>query len=87
MSVEKISQEQFLKVKERLDYYRLPTNFPFEATPLLNRLLSLVDAPSSQPQNHQALLPPEQISAALKYQIGQLVKENNQLHMNLIVAK
>ena len=43
MSTEKVSQQLFMKVKERLDYYRLPATFPFEATPLLNKLLNLLD--------------------------------------------
>jgi hypothetical protein len=43
MSGEKISQELFLSVKERLDYYHLPTTFPIEATQLLSKLIKLVD--------------------------------------------
>lgn len=33
-----------MKVKERLDYHRLPSTFPVEATPLLSKLLNIVDS-------------------------------------------
>ncbi len=43
-----INQPTFLHVKERLDYYRLPTNFPFEATNLLAKLLQMIDGERNQ---------------------------------------
>lgn len=41
---EKITQNQFLAVKEKLDYHRLPSSFPIEATPLLAKILSKLDS-------------------------------------------
>ncbi len=41
--MKKTQEQLFLEVKERLDYYRLPTVFPFEALDLLSQLLGLVD--------------------------------------------
>jgi hypothetical protein len=43
MASEKVSQQLYLSVKEKLDNYRIPNNFPIEATPLLNKLISLID--------------------------------------------
>lgn len=51
MSKERISQELFMRVKEKLDYYHLPTTFPFEAAPLLNKLISLVENQGSDPKS------------------------------------
>ena len=39
----KTEEQVFLEVKERLDYYRLPTSFPIEATKLLHKILCLLD--------------------------------------------
>jgi hypothetical protein len=43
MSKQNVPQELFIKVKERLDYHRLPAQFPIEATTLINKLLSRID--------------------------------------------
>jgi hypothetical protein len=40
----KTDQQTFLHVKQRLDFYRLPSSFPIEATSLLSKLLELIDA-------------------------------------------
>jgi hypothetical protein len=48
MTTEKVSQELFLKVKEKLDYHCLPTSFPIEATHLLNKLINLIDSSSNK---------------------------------------
>lgn len=40
MSTAKVSQELFMKVKEKLDYHKLLFHHP--ATPLLSRLLSTI---------------------------------------------
>jgi hypothetical protein len=65
---DKISQELFLDVKERLDYYHLPTTFPIEATPLLSKLIKLVDGNQRQHQT-QSLPAPlvEGLSTALRH--------------------
>jgi hypothetical protein len=91
MSKEPISQDKFLWVKEKLDYYRLPTNFPFEATPLLHQLLTLI-ANSGEIYHNQRPLSNDNIhnnclDSALKYAMSNLVKENNKLHLDLITAR
>lgn len=40
---EKLDHAGFMYVKERLDYYRIPSSFPIEATGLLTKLLGLLD--------------------------------------------
>lgn len=40
--MKKTEEQKFLEVKEGLDYYRLPTIFPFEATDLLWQLLAVL---------------------------------------------
>lgn len=88
MSTDKVSQELFLSVKERLDYHHLPTTFPIEATPLLSKLIKLLDGNPKQPQVQN--LPPqlaEGLSAALRHEMGHVVKENNKLHMDLMTAR
>ena len=40
--MKKTEEQKFLAVKEKLDYHRLPTVFPIEATDLLQRVLALV---------------------------------------------
>lgn len=44
MSGQKVSQNLFIQVKEKLDYYHLPSNFPIEATHLLSKLLNLINS-------------------------------------------
>jgi hypothetical protein len=44
----KNDQHTFLHVKKRLDFYRLPTNFPIDATNLLSRLLQLIDGNTNE---------------------------------------
>lgn len=41
--MKKTQEQVFLDVKEKLDYYRLPTVFPYEAVDLLSQILSLLD--------------------------------------------
>lgn len=89
MSGEKVSQELFLGVKERLDYYHLPTTFPVEATHLLSKVIKLLDAANHQ-QPHPVSAPaplPEGLSAALKHEMGHILKANNKLHMELMTAR
>lgn len=89
MSGEKVSQELFLSVKERLDYYHLPTTFPIEATHLLSKLVKLVDSANhKQPQGlSSSSVLPEGLSAALRHEMGHVIKENNKLHMDLMTAR
>jgi hypothetical protein len=47
MSTEKVSQSLFMKVKEKLDYHRLPASFPIEATHLLSQLLNMLEGKGS----------------------------------------
>lgn len=71
-----------MKVKEQLDYHRLPTSFPIEATHLLGKVLSLIESESNNPP--VAVGAGESLSTALKHEMGKVVKENNRLHMELI---
>jgi hypothetical protein len=85
---DKISQELFLNVKERLDYYHLPTTFPIEATTLLSKLIKLIDGNQKQHQSQSLPAPlAEGLSAALRHEMGHVVKENNKLHMDLMAAR
>lgn len=72
-----------MKVKEQLDYHRLPTSFPIEATHLLAKVLSLIECQSGNPPS-EAVAAGESLSTALKHEMGKVVKENNRLHMELI---
>lgn len=68
MSASNVSQELFLSVKERLDYHHLPTTFPVEATPLINKLIKLIDGNQKQPQGQPLPAPiAEGLSAALRH--------------------
>lgn len=91
MSTDKVSQELFLSVKERLDYHHLPTTFPVEATPLLNKLIKLIDGNHKQHKQPQVQSLPaplaEGLSAALRHEMGHVIKENNKLHMDLMAAR
>lgn len=40
---EKLDQAGFMYVKQRLDYYRLPSSFPIETLGLLTKLLGMLD--------------------------------------------
>lgn len=40
---EKLDQAGFMYVKQRLDYYRLPSSFPIETVGLLTKLLGMLD--------------------------------------------
>ena len=71
-----------------MDYYRLPTSFPPEATPLLLKVLNLVDQGSGQGGSRSVVnVGGESLSAALKHEMGGLLKENNKLHMDLMCAR
>ncbi len=75
MSTAKVSQELFMKVKEKLDYHKLPAQFPIEATPLLSRLLSIIDAKSTHLHPNQTVeWEGDSVSPALKHEINRLVK-------------
>lgn len=39
----KLDEGGFMYVRQRLDYYRLPSTFPLESTELLRKLLLLLD--------------------------------------------
>jgi len=54
MSAEKVSQELFMRVKEGLDYYHLPSTFPIEATALLDKLINLIRSGSPQHSHNRA---------------------------------
>ena len=43
MQNSKYDQQQFLYVKQRLDYHYLPTDFAIESTGLLFKLLEIID--------------------------------------------
>lgn len=69
MSLEKVSQALFMSVKEKLDYHRLPSHFPIEATPLISKLLFIIDH-KSKGDTYQAegvFFGGEAVTAALKY--------------------
>jgi hypothetical protein len=88
MSAGNVSQELFLSVKERLDYHHLPTTFPVEATPLINKLIKLIDGNHKQPQGQSLPAPlAEGLSAALRHEMGHVIKENNKLHTDLMTAR
>ncbi len=38
-----VNQATFLHVKQRLDYYYLPADFPIEATGLISKLIKIID--------------------------------------------
>ena len=38
-----LDQAKFMQVKERLDFYRLPSSFPIESTELLHKLILMLD--------------------------------------------
>lgn len=40
---QKLDQAGFMYVKQRLDYYRLPSSFPIETLGLLTKLLGMLD--------------------------------------------
>lgn len=44
--MKKTQEQEFLEVKEKLDYYRLPTIFNYEDLHLLSKLLELLDKQS-----------------------------------------
>jgi len=68
MSTEKVSQQLFLKVKEKLDYYCLPTSFPIEATHLLSKLINLIDSSSGKSESEQMrVVGGDSLSNALKH--------------------
>lgn len=69
MSLEKVSQSLFMSVKEKLDYHRLPAQFPIEATPLISKLLSLIDQKSNSDSYRPEIisLEGEPVTAALKF--------------------
>ncbi len=39
----RIEQKQFLFIKERLDHYMFPTQFPLEVAPLLLKMIKKLD--------------------------------------------
>jgi len=68
MSVPKVSQNLFLQVKEKLDYYHLPSSFPIEATHLISKLLTLVNSSNNQEvQNTPKIEVSEGVSAAIRH--------------------
>ena len=86
----KTQEQLFLEVKQKLDYYRLPTIFPVEATHLLQKILSLLDQYASNQNNKENSFLVNQdggLDNALRHEIGKVVKENNQLHLELMTAK
>ena len=85
----KTDEQVFLEVKERLDYYRLPTIFPIEATNLLQKILTLLDKSSSNnKENVGGVVNQDKgLDNALRHEIGKVVKENNELHFQLMSAK
>lgn len=85
----KTEEQAFLEVKEKLDYYRLPTIFPIEATTLLQQILSLLDKSSSNNKENFSFQQNGEngLDSALRHEIGKVVKENNGLHLQLMTAK
>lgn len=53
--MKKTEEQVFLEVKERLDYYRLPTIFPFEALDLLSQILTLLDKQAVQGKENKSI--------------------------------
>ena len=79
--MKKTEEQKFLEVKEHLDYYRLPTSFPYEATDLLAKLLALIPRESNKeniPSKGNSSSP--HLPDALKLEISKTIKENNRLH-------
>ena len=77
-----------MRVKEKLDYYQLPTTFPAEATPLLHKLINLIDNGSAPSKSLQPTVQDsETVSAALKHEMAGLLRDNNRLHVDIMNAR
>ena len=67
-----------MEVKEGLDYHRLPTIFPIEATDLLSQLLGLLKKQDHQGKenshNSNKMQQESDIDSALRHEIGKVTK-------------
>jgi hypothetical protein len=83
----------FLKVKERLDHYRLSAPFPIDALPLLHQLLNRLDAatatapknPNDSTLEHSRHF--DELQEALQAEMRRLLQENQQLRQDLLLTR
>ena len=72
--MKKTEEQKFLEVKEHLDYYRLPTSFPYEATDLLAKLLAMIPRESNKENIPSKNSSSPHLHDALKLEISKTLK-------------